>query len=114
MCPKAHTWLFRSTPPLGSRTHRHGISLHAHRGHSSESGEQHRFDVPGEQRFECLGGRLRTSSHKSRPTYSVQFSMLRSWTRPNSPVLLVTSVSFRERACAAMKRSFAPIIAPLA
>jgi hypothetical protein len=51
---------------------------------------------------------------KSRPTYSVQFSMLRSWTRPNSPVLLVTSVSSRERACAAMKRSFAPIIVPRA
>jgi hypothetical protein len=48
----------------------------------------------------------------SQPLYSVQFSRLRSWTRPNSPVLLVTSVSSRARACAAMKRSFAPIIVP--
>jgi hypothetical protein len=46
------------------------------------------------------------------PVYSVQFSMLRSWTRPNSPVLLVTSVSSKERACAAMTRSSAPIIVP--
>src|ERR1017187_5247047 len=54
------------------------------------------------------------TTYKSLSVYSVQFSILRSWTRPNSPVLLVTSVSSRERACAAIKRSFAPIIVPRA
>src|SRR5271168_2696791 len=44
--------------------------------------------------------------------YLDQFSTLRPLTRLNSSVLLVTSVSSRERACAAMKRSFAPIIVP--
>jgi len=42
-----------------------------------------------------------------------QFSILRSGTRPNSRVLLVTTVSPRLRAWAAMKRSLAPIMFPL-
>ena len=43
---------------------------------------------------------------------SVQFSILSRGTRPNSRVLLVTSVSPRKRACAAINRSFAPIMVP--
>jgi hypothetical protein len=43
---------------------------------------------------------------------AVQFSMARSLTRLNSAVLLVTSVSPRARAWAAMNRSLAPIRAP--
>jgi hypothetical protein len=42
------------------------------------------------------------------PNYLVQFSMLRFWTRPNSSELLVTSVSSRERACAAWSASAQP------
>lgn len=43
---------------------------------------------------------------------NVQFSRSSALTRPNSEVLLVTSVSPQARACAAMKRSLAPIMAP--
>ena len=48
----------------------------------------------------------------ARALYSVQFSILSPGTRPNSRVLLVTSVSPRQRACAAMSRSFAPMMIP--
>ena len=55
-------------------------------------------------------------NRRDRPRYSpacwVQFSIFRSGTRPNSPVLSVTSVKSRERECAAIRRSFAPIMVP--
>jgi hypothetical protein len=47
-----------------------------------------------------------------RRTGSVQFSSVSPFTRPNSAVLFVTSRSPSVRACAAIKRSLAPIIWP--
>jgi DNA-binding CsgD family transcriptional regulator len=50
--------------------------------------------------------------HRLRRMGSVQFSIARPFTRSNSAVLFVTRVTANARACAAMKRSLAPIITP--
>jgi hypothetical protein len=67
-----------------------------------------------DHRMDAVPADLDADTQQNECGQAHQFSNLRFWTRPNSSVLLVTSVSSRERACAAMKRSFAPIIVPLA
>jgi len=57
-----------------------------------------------------VGAGYSLSLERERLTGAVQFSTVSPFTRPNSAVLFVTSLSARLRACAAMKRSLAPII----
>ena len=63
------------------------------------------------------GGEIRRAEprqgrQRERRVGSVQFSSFRSRTRSNSAMLLVTNVTPNALACAAMKRSLAPIMTP--
>ena len=102
------------------------LNQHAWRAHGGKAAPHTRPPPPGRGAQACSEICFRVKSRgrnlgwntcyfvssRSPQTCRVQFSILRSWTRPNSLVLLVTSVRSRARAWAAMKRSFAPIIAP--
>ena len=66
------------------------------------------------QKFSWVFGKPPLRPWLSEPCHgpNVQFSVVRLRTRPNSPVLFVTNVTPKLRACAAMNKSFAPIIVP--